>query len=218
MLPNNKLDPAGVRVRRDTESAGSLISGSTSHRGGSDIPPNLPRAPSSIRNQGSHLKSSLVSPLMAYPCVLESSSAGFPGDTCQQRLFPVEGSRSRRAPQRQRCALYEDYQAHVEQHIFAKLNATLGRLERRAQREHAMYAGAAGWNSEQQQEREDRRRLRAASPPPHLRHRGESMAELLQHRQDDMRPRSTPRLRPTSAILGRPVLAQDSRRMGLATP
>lgn len=99
----------------------------------------------------------------------------------QYRSRSVLREHPRKAPSKERCRLYNDYQAHVEDHTFNKLHEILGRLERKAEREHRMLHGAAGLSSDQRQQRAqcaELRRIRAPSPIPGA-GRAVSMAEIL---------------------------------------
>ena len=68
---------------------------------------------------------------------------------CRQEL---EGERKMRGPAMSITNQYDAYLDASEEHAFGKLRATLGKLERKAEREHEMYAGAAGWTTEHRNE------------------------------------------------------------------
>ncbi|KAL1498667.1 hypothetical protein AB1Y20_013980 [Prymnesium parvum] len=186
---------AGVKIRRDGESAGSLISG------GATAAPTAPRhhAPdgrplggdSSANTRRQHSNAPLCVDATALRARAEPPHAALPREAVPRD--PI------RRPHRHE-ALADDYQAHVEDVAFAKLHATLARLERRAEREHAMYAGAAGWHRDERGDASHRRRMRSPSPLPAGRCNGERVAELLQQRAPPAaRPRSTPPGRPVCA-------------------
>ena len=92
----------------------------------------------------------------------------------------LRGERKMKAPSKELHAMYDDYLNASEEYTFNKLHATLGRLERKAEREHSMYQGAAGWSTEHRNDLAERR----ASPGGR---RCRSPARFGSHEQARMR-------------------------------
>ena len=143
-------------------------------------------------------------------------------ERCTQEL---RGERKMKAPARALGELYDDYLNASEDYTFGKLHANLGKMERRAEREHGMYNGAAGWSTEHRNDIADARAVpggRRARSPARFGQRefsrmaapqeGSSVASLLQqgdynHGLPQRRPESPGRTRPSV-----PPLPADSFR------
>jgi hypothetical protein len=122
----------------------------------------------------------------------------------------LEGDRKMRGRAKDLNDMYDDYLDHSEDYTFGKLKATLGKLERKAEKEHKMFTGAAGWSTEHRNELADARSTpggrRSRSPATFGRYEesrmspgaggGSSVASLMQQgnfvnglEQEDLRSR-----------------------------
>jgi len=88
---------------------------------------------------------------------LGAAGALRPQQTRSMCAAELSGDRRMKAPQRHVHDLYDDYLDASEKHAFDKLHATMGKLERKAEKEHKMYSGAAGWSSEHRNDLADAR-------------------------------------------------------------
>jgi hypothetical protein len=208
--PCPKMAAAGAPTKPREDSAGGLLYGGAAitprfpramaHAPTAQAPPAAPAVPLRELNVNSRRAGS------GAPLVVDASyisSAGAPREVVQRTREVVVDRRQKQAGQ-DRWRMVDDYNAHVEDHTFNKLHASLGRLERKAEREHRMYDGAAGWSSEQLKNRSEQpeyRRTRAASPLPGA-GRGDGMASILRDPQSVRgRPSSTPPSRASSPRL-----------------
>lgn len=167
---------AGRPQRRDADSAASLIFGTDTYATHRHQDP----APLSARQP------------------TQNPSAGAPLQKLAPSLAAAEmaGMRRQRAARRDEGELYDAYVSAMEESSFKKLNHSLGKLERRAEREWSAKAGAAGHRNEIRQAKSDAQRqgrcgMRAASP---LRCR-DSVAALLQDSRAEPRHSSPGRMR-----------------------
>lgn len=92
------------------------------------------------------------------------------------------GARRQRAQPRSIAQQYDDFYAAQEDQAFDALRSTLNKLERKAEREHNLYSGAAGYSTEKRVEKSDRRidepRQRTLTTP---RGNDDSVASLISH-------------------------------------
>ena len=86
-----------------------------------------------------------------------AAGAGRPEQTMSRCRQELEGDRKMRGRAMTLNDQYDSYLDASEAHTFAKLHANLGKLERKAEREHNMYTGAAGWSTEHRNELADQR-------------------------------------------------------------
>ena len=135
------------------------------------------------------------------------------------------GDRLQKKPAQSRYAAYDSYLSAIEDHTFSRLHANLKRAESKAEREHRMMDGAAGFSTEQRCERAERRaqspgRRRSGSPAPGF-DPNHSVASLLQggadapsHRAPSPRNRRSASPVPHLRSTGRdsPILGADSAR------
>ena len=90
--------------------------------------------------------------------------------------------RRQRAPRRDAQLQYDDHVADVEEQAFSVLRHNLVRLERKADREHSMYEGSAGFSSEKSAERGDWEQGSGARPKLATpRGDNDSVASLISH-------------------------------------
>ena len=152
------------------ERASSLIFGSAPYTANDPCP--LRAANSKFRSADKPM------PLHANHC----AAAGISRDQRPDQRVTAEmaGRRRQRAPKQDIHRMYDDYIVHTEDQAFERLRTSLGRLERRAEREHAMYTGAAGCSNEKRQEKAESRGYNRRAPSPHRQRSTESVAALIQ--------------------------------------
>lgn len=86
-----------------------------------------------------------------------AAGAGRPEQTLSRCRAELHGERKMRGAAKSLHDQYDAYLDASEEHTFNKLHATLDKLERRAEREHTLYSGAAGWSTEHRNELADAR-------------------------------------------------------------
>lgn len=141
--------PAGYQNRGGGETAGSLISG------GGALPPageSRQRGSSSPGQRRSY--SPAVCAGAAGAGAAGAHSSHFPDARATQEEL---GARRQRAQPRAISQQYDDFLAAQEDQAFNSLRSTLNKLERKAEREHNMLSGAAGYSTEKRVEKSDRR-------------------------------------------------------------
>ena len=160
---------AGCQSRGGGDTAGSLIFG-----GGA--PP-----PAGATHQRGGASPGRRRPCSAAACAgaAGAHSSHMPDARAAQEEF---GARRQRAQPRSLAQQYDDFYAAQEDHAFNSLRSTLNKLERRAEREHNLYSGAAGYSTEKRVEKSDRRidepRQRTIATP---RGSDDSVASLISH-------------------------------------
>lgn len=168
---------AGCHSRGNGDTAASLIFG-----GGAPVPSSKPRAAALATVNGTPAQR------LGGPWPLTASggdAAGALGLHAPDSRMSAErnGFRRQRAPRRDERLLHDEHMADVEDQAFSVLRHNLSKLERKADREHALYEGSAGYSSGKRAEREERRqeygggRAKLATP------RGDnnSVASLISH-------------------------------------
>ena len=175
---------AGVRTSSGVDTAASLIFG-----GGGAPEPSRVKPPSPAPPQRAIPRVApqpAPGPMRAPPQPLAAmtGAAGALGWQAPDARSAAEahGFRRQRAAQRDPRLQYDEHIADVEEQAFSKLRHNLNRLERKAEREHACYDGAAGYSTEKRVERSDweqdgARRNRLATP----RGDNDSVAALISH-------------------------------------
>ena len=167
---------AGCHSRGNGDTAASLIFG-----GGAPVPSSKPPAAALATVNGTPAQRLGPRPLTTSG----GDAAGALGLHAPDSRMAAEinGFRRQRAPRRDERLLYDEHMADVEDQAFSVLRHNLSKLERKADREHALYEGSAGYSSEKRAEREERRqecgggRAKLATP------RGDnnSVASLISH-------------------------------------
>ena len=176
------------------ESVGSLVFGGGG--GGGYVP---------VLNGGGHSRSNSLAGARS---AAESRAAGAAIEQQSRSRWVAEKNFDRKMKGQARSlnAQYDDYLNAVEDHTFNKLHASLGRMERKAEREHQMLSGAAGGgmsiearNAKADARLEGRRSkspcglFRSAEPSRFHNDQGSSVASLLQQPDQFVRHGASPR-------------------------
>ena len=164
---------AGCHSRGTGDTAASLIFG------GAPVPSSRPPVASAASNGPPAAR------LGPRPLTAGGNAAGALGMHAPDSRMTAEvnGFRRQRGPRRDERLQYDEHMADVEDQAFGVLRHNLSRLERKADREHSMYEGSAGYSSEKRAEKDEQRqecgggRQQLATP------RGDnnSVASLISH-------------------------------------
>ena len=183
------LGRAGCHSRGAGDTAASLIFG------GAPVASSKAPVASAGRNEPPAVRLG-QQPLTAGP------AAGALGSLAPDSRLAAEshGFRRQRAPRRDERLQYDEHMADVEDQAFGVLRHNLSRLERKADREHSMYEGSAGYSTEKRAERGEWEQSGGARPKLATpRGDNNSVASLISHTH--LAP--TASQRPRSASPGR---------------
>jgi hypothetical protein len=164
---------AGCHSRGNGDTAASIIFG------GAPVPSSKPPVASAASNGPPAAR------LGPRPLTAGGNAAGALGlhapDT--RMAAEVNGFRRQRAPRRDERLQYDEHMADVEDQAFSVLRRNLSRLERKADREHSMYEGSAGYSSEKRAEKDEQRQECGGARPKLATPRGDnnSVASLISH-------------------------------------
>ena len=183
------------------ESVGSLVFGGG---GGGHVP---------VLNGGGHSRANSMAG--ARSAMSRAAGAAIEEQSRSRAVAEKNFDRRMKGQPRSLDAQYDAYLDAVEDHTFAKLNAQLGKMERKAEREHNMMNGAAGggMSTEARNARADARMegrrskspgdlFRRASPSRFHDASGGSVASLLQQPDAAVRHGTTPRGPPSPRFGG----------------